>query len=309
LKRIVIAVIAAAGLALGLGVTAGAAGASPAAIHPAGISSFLRYTNANGNPVSGWEASAPGVGFTHIQSYVGSNDSNSLSQLTNSPNSGGKVYAAGVGLCNRLTPSMAYALQAGVEYDGANHISVVYGHGLVAPVDPTYAQDNNDPCELGAATGLVNTLDLTVAGPVASSDTVWLQILYSNTHSFTTATGVTCHKGEFSVEAEDVTANPGDWFSSGCTYVGNHTFSEADAGVVDATTNVSAPASNYLATFAHIGLTDTNGDHGSFQANSNWTVYPVDSTGTGNGPDSLALLHADTFFEDHFNEWIGSPTG
>lgn len=306
-RKQLLAAIGGLAVAGSLALSAGVANAS-VAVTPDGVGSHLYYTDTNVNPVSGYFATEPlGGDFTHIDSYIGSNDSASLSQLTDS--SDGALYGAGIGLCDRTgSESDALAAQIGVVYNGNGTISVDYGFGALHP-DTT---DNGDPCEAGAVNPTFGALDPALNG-IAESDTVVVQLLYSSRHGFTGPNGG-CHRGQIEYAAEDLTTDPGIWYSQ-CVRPdvdeeeGGLSFNEADAGVVDATTNVSAPADNYLATFAHIGLTDTSGNHGSFQADSAWTVYPVDSTGTGHGPDTLALLHADSFAFDHFNEWIGSPTG
>ena len=282
-----VAALAAAGMALA------AAGPASATTPPsAGVSSFARYTNANTDPVAGWFASADGGGyFTHVYGYIGSNGTASLNQLSASPANG-----AGLGMCNQST---GYAAQIGDIYTGGGSMEVAYGFGTFGP-----AKSFSDPC----ANGVVDPAP-GVLLHASIRDTIVGQILYN---AYQDHNG--CRPGDALFEAEDLTSSPGVWHSSGCVPVGRGAlYDETDVGVVADTTGMSAPAANLLAVFAHVGLSENlNGGgtaHGSFQTDPNWTVFPVFSTGTGNGPESAALLAPTAFANDHTTVLAGTPTG
>ena len=85
-------------------------------------------------------------------------------------------------------------------------------------------------------------------------------------------------------------------------------YNEADAGVIGDTQEMSPPATQPLAAFAHLGLTELTGHHqtvhGSFQSDSAWTAYPVEAT--SNGAASGSLLLADNPFR---NDGMGILSG
>lgn len=247
-----------------------------------------KYTWAAHNAVSGYFASAGGTTFTHIEGYSGSNGTNSLESLGQLVTNG-----AGVGLCNQTTGD---ALQAGIVYTGGHTKSVDWVTGMFgAP------QSNNDKCENGILPGPAVFAGL---GSIAVSDTVALQILYDGHHSHNG-----CSAGQALFLASDVTANPGVWISSGCQSVGTVTYNEADAGVVADGQGMTPPATQYLATFAHLGLSghaSGHSVHGSFQNNSNWSAFPVFSTTNGFASGGKVLA-PQSFFHDHFDELSGVP--
>lgn len=247
-----------------------------------------KYTNATSNAVSGYFASAGGTTFTHIEGYSGSNGTNSLESLGQAVTNG-----AGVGLCNQTTGD---ALQDGIVYTGGTTKSVDWVTGTFgAP------KSNNDKCENGVLPGPAMFAGL---GSISVSDTVAFQILYDGHHSHNG-----CSAGQALFLASDVTANPGVWISSGCVSVGNVTYNEADAGVVADGQGMTPPAAQYLATFAHLGLSGHASGlsvHGSFQNNANWDAFPVFSTTNGLASGGKVLA-PQAFANDHFDELSGVP--
>jgi hypothetical protein len=278
---------AALGLAsLGL-LAATAALAAPVA--GAGVVNAPKYTNATSNAVSGYFASAGGTTFTHIEGYSGSNGTNSLENIGTAASNG-----VGVGLCNQTSGD---ALQAGIVYNGSHTKSVDWATGTFGT-----AQSNNDKCENGLVT--LSPIAFSGLDNIAVSDTVAFQILYDGHHSHNG-----CSAGNVLFLASDVTANPGVWISSGCQWVGTVTYNEADAGVVADSQGMTPPATQYLATFAHLGLSghaSGHSVHGSFQNNSNWSAFPVFSTTNGLSSGGKVLA-PQAFSHDHFDELSGVP--
>jgi hypothetical protein len=280
--------VAVVGLALSGAATAGAATAG----HVNGVSNVPHYTQAGDAATSGYFTSAIGTYFTHISGYIGSNGTTSLENLAvTSPPSNG----AGVGLCSQST---SYAVRAGDLYLGGGLMDVAWGAGNLGA-----AQWFNNPC----ANGVIPAPEVLLSN-VPVTDTIAAQILTDPRHEFNG-----CHADDVSFAVEDVTANPGVWVQSPCFKLPHGTvFNEADAGVISDTQNMSVPAGNLLAVFAHLGLTANLGSghaaHGSFQANANWTAYPVIATSNGLGSGSQ-LLVPQAFSQDHFVENSGFPTG
>jgi hypothetical protein len=259
---------------------------APLAASQASVSPVTRYTQAGAAASSGYFTNEFGGTFTHIQGYIGSNATTSLEQLTPAVTNG-----VGLGLCNQGTGE---AVQLGDVYLGGGLMNVDYTLGTFGA-----AKWFGDRC----ANGLVAAPTGILLAGISVTDTVDGQILYDSHHSHNG-----CPAGDVRFEAEDLT-NPGVAVPSPCTALPAGTnFNEGDAGVVADTTARSAPADNLLVVFAHLGLTDGAGLHGSFQANSAWTAYPVDSTANGTKADP-ALLAPGKFSADHFNENAGSPTG
>ena len=254
----------------------------------AGVSPVPRYTNVTVYPVAGYFASDNGGSpFTHIEGYIGSNGTGSLANLGQSLTNGG-----GVGLCNQTDGN---AIQIGDQWATATTINVTYGIGTFSKTPAP----NGDLCH----EGVVSTSPHTLLGNVPVTDTVAVQVLYSSKHAHNG-----CSAGQALFEAEDVTANPGVWYQSPCVADASQNFTEADAGVDADTQNMSAPADNLLAVWAHLGLTNAAGVHGSFQSNSAWTAFPVNSSSNGLASGSQ-LLVPQAFSDDHFELLAGSPTG
>jgi hypothetical protein len=273
----------------GIGALALAAGTvTMAPVANAGVVNSPLYTNAVHNAVSGYFASAGGTTFTHIEGYSGSNTTNSLENLGQAVTNG-----AGVGLCNQ---TFGQALQAGILYTGGTTKSVDWGTGTFgAPMS------NNDKCENGV---LLSPTPFAGLSSVSVSDTIAFQILYDGHHSHNG-----CSAGQAVFLASDITTNPGVWITSGCVGVGTNTYNEADAGVVADGQGMTPPANQYLATFAHLGLSGHAGSlsvHGSFQNNSHWNAFPVFSTTNGLASGGKVLA-PQTFANDHFDELSGVP--
>lgn len=282
--------LAAAGAAALAGILAAGMSAS------ASVSPFTYYTTVSGQQASGYFASDAG-GFTHVEGWIGSNASTSLENL-GAPAGGSN--GAGYGLCDQDT---GQAIQAGViRASDPAQMEVAYGIGVHAP--------SGHSCFDGLVAAPVGLF-----GPVSISDTIDVQVLYDAHHNFAN-NGTSCHAGQALIEARDVTSDPGTWHKTGCIWVGSAlqvsslgkpSFDEADAGVVADTQHMSVPATNYLATFAHVGLTSAGGHHGVFQTDPVWTVFRV--VGTTNGLASgTQLLVPQPFVHDHFDELSGTPS-
>jgi hypothetical protein len=144
------------GMALGAGV--------------ANASTGTEYTNAGINPVAGYLAqyTAAGHGFNGATSYIGSANTDALSQLPAGAGNGG----VGIELCD---PATGYALQAGVVNNGnapANEdtYNVEVAEGDLGPA-PT---SQNDPC----LNGVLPSADVfaTLLTDVPVNDTVSVRI-------------------------------------------------------------------------------------------------------------------------------------
>jgi hypothetical protein len=271
-----------------LALVAGAVTVAPAA--QANVINAPEYTNANMNAVSGYFANHINVTFTHIEGYLGSNGTTSLENLGQTTGNG-----AGVGLCNQSTGE---ALQGGIVYNGGHTKNVDFASGPFGP-----AQSNGNPCENGT---LGSPQPFTQLQGISVSDTIAFQILYDGHHAHNG-----CHAGQALFEASDVTTHPGVWFDSPCVSVPHGTvFNEADAGVVADKQGMTPPATQYLATFAHLGLTAFSSTghvvHGSFQNNPTWSAFPVFSTTNGFSSGGKVLA-PQTFANDHFDELAGTP--
>lgn len=277
--------------ALGLGL-AGTTAAS------ASVSSHIYYTDANIDAVAGYFATSDVGNFmTHIQGYLGSNDTDSLQQLQP-----GFTNGQTLSLCSTSTGD---ALNVGAVNNDNGTKSVGWHVGSYGSTATNNAQ--GDPCEDGELTGGLGIFPQLQNVPL--TDTIVAQILnYVNR-------GGTCRKGDVLFEAQDITAHPGVWYSSGCQKANDSgQYNEASAFFTKDSTEVSAPADNYLGTFAHLGVTDSAGTAGSLQASATWTAYGVDSTANGESSDpNLLQVQADgipnTFFQDHFDVYAGSPIG
>lgn len=281
LKRLAIAGTCAFAAVLALGTAASAA-----------VPPFTYYTQVSAHQASGYFASAAG-GFTHVEGWIGSNASSSLENLQAGD-------GLGYGLCDQ---GSGQAIQAGVIRESATQIRVSYGIGVFSLAGHS------------CFNGLVSTPVPLWDAAVGDHDTIDVQVLFDAHRSFRN-NGTACRPGQALVEARDVTSDPGTWHKSGCISVsgplneaalGRPVFDEADAGVVADTQHMSAPAVNYLATFAHVGLTSAAGHHGSFQADAAWAVYRV--VGTTNGLSfGTHLLVPQPFANDHFDMVSGIPS-
>ena len=272
-------------------VTAFALPASAAA-HPHSVSTFTRYTQAGQYATAGYFTSPlnGNAVFTHIQGYLGSSGTTSLENLGTGVDNG-----QGVGLCNQSTGN---AVRAGIgNVDAtAGTKSVIFGEGNLGA-----AFWFGDPCANGAPNG--TTFIVTdVANNIPIQDTIAVQML---AHSGFGASG--CAPFQTALLWQDVTANPGVWHTA-CESTSFHpVYNEGDAGVIGDTTEMSPPATQPLAAFAHLGLSELNGHrvtHGSFQSDSAWTAYPVEAT--SNGAASGSLLLADNPFR---NDGMGILSG
>jgi hypothetical protein len=284
------AVLAAAGAGLG------AALASTAGQHPNVVSGHTYYTNAGVDAVAGYFATSnDGKFMTHIQGYLGSDGTPSLQQLSDGYSDGQTLS-----LCNTFDGD---ALNVGDvvndNFYGTAVKSVGWHVGSYGPTGTNNTQD--DPCEDGELTSGLSIFPSLQNIPI--SDTVVAQILQYTHH------GETCPAGDVLFEAQDITANPGVWYASPCeTAPDSGLYNEASGFFTKDSTNVSAPAINYLGTFAHLSLTDSAGTHGSLQNSATWTAYAVDATGDGLNTDPN-LLQVSVFSNDHFDTYAGSPTG
>jgi hypothetical protein len=296
------AAVASGGLVLA---GAAAAGAATTAHTPAVVSGHIYYTNAQVDAVGGYFArSTDGNFMTHIQGYLGDNGTNppSLQQLQTGFSDGQTLS-----LCNTST---GHALNVGqvLNPDGTKSVGYHIGsYGSTQENGP-----NGDPCQNGELDGGLGFFPQLQNVPL--SDTIVAQILQ---YAGKPAPGTVqpCHKGTVEFEAEDITANPGVWYPSGCLSLesrdDNGQFNEASAFTTRDSTNMSAPASNYLDTFAHLLLTDSAGTHGAVQdSNATWDAFPVDADGNGQASDGGSLLlRVLGFANDHFDTYAGSPTG
>jgi hypothetical protein len=254
----------------------------------AGVSPFVHYTQAGTGPnhgVSGYFASSLGTDIVHVAGYVGSNGTHSLENLAPSSNNG-----VGIGLCNQTTGE---ALQVGDVYLGAGLMDADFTFGVQGP-----AMYFGNRCANGVVAAPMGTLLHNV--PV--TDTLAYQVLYSRNHFHNG-----CAPGQAVFEAENVTSNPGVWISSPCVTMPSGTvFNEADAATVAVTTLLAPPASNLLFVEAHLGLTSAAGHHGSFQSDSAWTAFRVNSSSDAAASGSQ-LLVPQPFSHDNFKLLEGSP--
>ena len=281
---------AAAMLALG--------GSAAFAATPHAVSQHIYYTNASVDAVAGYFATSDdGAYMTHIQGYLGSNGTDSLQQLKP-----GYTDGQTLSLCDTFTGD---ALNVGQVLNNNGTKSVGWHVGSYGSDATNNSQ--GDPCEDGELNGGLGIFPQLQNVPL--TDTIVAQILQYDVK------GGLCKKGYVDFQAEDITSDPGIWYSSGCQKAPKSgQYNEASAFFTKDSTNVSAPADNYLGTFAHLSLVDSNGVDGSLQATSNWTAYGVDATANGQPSDpNLLQVQAngvpDSFFEDHFDVYAGSPTG
>jgi hypothetical protein len=285
-RKLAYSAIAAAAV-LGLGAFSAVAADASTAVKPAAVSTHTYYTGEPDLTAGYFATSDDGNFMTHIQGYLGSNGTDSLQQLSDGFSDGQTLS-----LCDTSTGD---ALNVGDVVNPGGTKSVGYHIGTYTG---TPNNSNGDPCEDGELTGGLGFFPQLQNVPI--TDTVVAQILQY------TSKGETCHKGDVLFEARDITANPGVWYSSGCLKaLGSGLYNEASAFTTKDSTIISAPAVNYLDTFAHLTLADSAGTHGSLQATSTWTAYAVDATANGKASDAL-LEEVGPFVNDHFDTMVGS---
>lgn len=284
--------IAAGALALALG---------SAGLANAGVSPNPDYTNANHNPVAGYYAEGTDVYFTHLESYIGLQDD--AKNLTPAMSPATATNGFGDQLCDSNT---GQALQVGALYNGDGTFNVAYGYGTFGA-----AMTNQDPCENGLiargltgikGTGLPVTGSIPQLAHVPYGDTIEVQVLY------TPSTGRTYFVGTI--------IGSNRWWSSPDFWLPAHLhLNESAAGVEGDTTGLSAPAVNQLDGNAHFTMSgwfnglSSHPVRGYADTSSYWTAVPVDSTGTGNGPASQALLRPGAIHDGNFSIYAGTPTG
>lgn len=252
--------------------------------------------------VSGYFASAFGVYFTHVTSYIGS-DGNSIAQLNP-----GATNGAGVGLCDQTTGEAA---QAGDVLTSPTTVNVDYSTGVFgAPVSNGNPCQNGDVNPGGASVLLAN---------VPVGHTTEVDILFDQHHPHNG-----CVAGQVKFLAMDISAHNGVTRESPCVTLPPGTvFNEGDAGVTADDTAVAplplqaVPQAdtepNMLVRFAHVKL-NGNSPHGevmgSIQNNGAWTAFPVGSTVSGLTPPGGSLLLAPgVFASDHFIVKVGGAIG
>jgi hypothetical protein len=272
---------------LGLGLAALPAGAS--------LSPTTVYTNANvaHDSVAGWYAQ--GQQFDHVYADITTNANTD----TLTP---GNTNGLGIQLCN---PNNGRALGLGIVLNpvGAgttNTFKVEYASGTFSPtVNPNAT--NGDACLEGI---LPSPSPLSVnpqLNTVPTGDQVRLEIGYDP------KTGIAHFWGSDATIDSNV-------FEVTC-YVGKYLdFTEPGEGVEADTANLSAPADNDLAGFSRSIVRNTAGHWGGYTVDGAWTGVRVDSTGTGEGPASLALLAPANFgasypTDESTNIDAGTPTG
>jgi hypothetical protein len=304
LRRAALATASLGAVALVAGMASTAASASPA-----GVSSFLRYTASGSNSTAGWFGSLnnPDGTVTHVEGFVGESRAHpdSLSNLGVASPSGPAGNGAGYGLCDTNDGNV---IRAGVINVGGDQQDVVAEYGNLGA-----ALYFGDPCANGVANTVANSgpgatgLGLTVTAalngsPIPDGQTIDVQVLSHR------GFGVgSCPFDTSEIAWQNVTADPGIWNYSCVDY--SESFNEPDWGVIGDTQGMAPPAVNSLVSSAHVGISeDLHGHaiHGSFQANSNWTVFPVDVSTNGLMTGSV-LIHTNPFKNDGTGELAGTP--
>lgn len=281
-------------VAVGVAAALIAGGAAFSTLGAGAAVSGTEYTNAGVNPVAGYlvQGTNPTKYVTQISSYIGSNNSKSLSALPLGDQNG-----FGIEVCNTVTGE---AIQIGVVHTGTNLMDVKYAVGWLSKDDNNNhisATSNDNYCQNGVLANFKPFYaPVTLLANVPINDTVNVQLTYDN-GSARDRRGDRHHVGDWLAMAQVVPNGNYTTFSGGLTphfawvVPGSGRFDDAGFGTE---ANLSqrltplASSSSFLGAEAHMRLeynSDGTNDYTFMNVPSTFTqTLEVDSTSNGDNP-------------------------